>query len=76
MRKIGFLLSLVLLCSCGQPHSEIEAERVLMEGMIPFSDAIHFEYHKHEYIKFYEVAGNSTNAGVVHDPDCKYCNRK
>ena len=44
--------------------------------MIPFNEVTHFEYHRHEYIKFYEAFGNASNAGVVHDPDCKYCNIK
>lgn len=73
MKKILLLFLIILLSSCYKPVKEEEATRTVSEGVIPFNEAIHFEYKNHEYIKFYESLGNLTNSGVVHNPDCKYC---
>ena len=32
--------------------------------------AVHYGYNGHDYIMFIHLSGNSTIAGVVHDPDC------
>lgn len=72
MKKILFLLGIVLLCSCERNTSV----GVSPEGSIPFEFITHFEYKNHQYIKFLDNNGYSSIGGVVHDPDCKYCNKK
>lgn len=32
-----------------------------------------FEFEGHEYIRFKFNTGNSNNAGIVHNPECKKC---
>ena len=77
MKKILFLLLLIfLLTSCYEFAKEQEATKIMYEGKIPFTEAIHFEYQKHEYIKFYQANGSATNSGVVHNANCKYCKDK
>lgn len=66
------LFGLVVLCSCGLT-SEDRASKNVDAGNIPFDKATHFEYRKHQYIKFSEGWMKYQRAGVVHDPDCKYC---
>lgn len=66
MKKILFLFSIVLLCSCdakSDGSNTIHAK----DGTVPFSRVEVFKYKGHSYIKF----GGSS--GVVHDPDCQYC---
>ena len=66
MKKILFLFSIVLLCSCNAKSdgsNTIHAK----DGTVPFSRVEVFKYKGHFYIKF----GGSS--GVVHDPDCQYC---
>lgn len=65
MKKILFLFSIVLLCSCNAKSdgsNTIHAK----EGTVPFGYAEVFKYKGHSYIKF-------SDKGVVHDPDCQYC---
>lgn len=73
MRKVLFLLSLILLCGCEESSTTVE---VSSEGHIPFESITHFEYNSHQYIKFMKYSGRSSVGGVVHDPNCKYCNKK
>ena len=64
MKKILFLFSIVLLCSCNvksDGSNTIHAK----EGTVPFGYVEAFKYKGHSYIKF--------GGGVVHDPDCQYC---
>lgn len=72
MKKL-VIISLGLLFSCSGPTSELEATRNTKDGLIPFNTATHFNYKNHQYIKFTEGIDRSRVAGVVHDPDCKYC---
>ena len=72
MKKVLFLLSLVLLCSCVEPPTTVGISK---EEVIPFESITHFEYNNHQYIKFRELNGHFSVGGVVHDPDCKYCNK-
>lgn len=73
MRKIILLLGIVLLCGCEEHETYTY---VSPEGSIPFAHVTHFEYRNHQYIKFETAGINSAIGGVVHDPDCKYCNIK
>ena len=64
----------MLLCSCGERPTTVGISK---EGVIPFKSVTHFEYNNHQYIKFREPNGHSSSVGgVVHDPDCKYCNKE
>lgn len=68
MKKILFLFSIVLLCSCNAKSdgsNTIHAK----DGTVPFGYVETFKYKGHSYIKFGEDGG----VGVVHDPDCQYC---
>lgn len=66
MKKILFLFSIVLLCSCGGAKSDGSNTRYTKKGTVPFVYVEEFKYKGHSYIKF-------ANKGVVHDPDCQYC---
>lgn len=65
MKKILFLFTIVLLCSC---NAKSDGSDVLhaKEGTVPFGYVEVFKYKGHSYIKF-------ADKGVVHDPDCQYC---
>ena len=65
MKKILFLFSIVLLCSCSVKSDDSDT-RYAREGTVPFVYVTVFKYKRHSYIKF-------GNRGVVHDPDCQYC---
>lgn len=65
MKKILFLLSIVLFYSC-TPKSDGSNTIHTKDGFVPVASVVVFEYKKHSYIKF-------GNEGVVHDPDCQYC---
>ena len=65
MKKILFLFSIVLLCSCSV-KSDGSDTRYAREGTVPFVYVTVFKYKRHSYISF-------ANRGVVHDPDCQYC---
>jgi Tfp pilus assembly protein PilP len=65
MKKILFLISIVLLSACGAKSDGSDTVQ-LKEGTIPFTNVETFKYKKHSYIKFGTI-------GVVHDPECKYC---
>lgn len=72
MKKILFLLVVVSLYSCEYNTSV----GISPEGSVPFDFITHFEYKNHQYIKFSSSQSSSATGGVVHDPDCKYCNKK
>ena len=65
MKKILFLLSIVLFYSC-TPKSDGSNTIHAKEGTVPFGYVEAFKYKGHSYIKF-------ADKGVVHDPDCQYC---
>lgn len=65
MKKILFLLSIVLLSACNAKSNGSDTVHV-KEGDVPFVHIITFKYKGHSYINF-------GNDGVVHDPDCPYC---
>ena len=75
MKKILFLFSIVLLCSCiaksdgssiRHAKSDGSSIRHAKDGTVPFRYVEVFKYKGHSYIKF-------GDKGVVHDPDCQYC---
>lgn len=68
MKKILFLFSIVLLCSCTS-RSTGSCTIYTDEGTVPFKYIEVFKYKKHSYIKF-------GNKGAIHDPDCQYCHDK
>ena len=68
MKKVLFLFSIVLLCSC-DAKSDGSNTIHTKEGTVPFGYVEVFKYKGHSYIKF----GDEGGAGVVHDPDCQYC---
>lgn len=72
MKKIIFLLGVILLGGCDYNTSI----GISPEGNTPFDFITHFEYKNHQYIKFRTSNSGSAIGGVVHDPDCKYCNKK
>ena len=65
MKKILFLFSIVLLCSCNA-KSDGSGTIYAKDGTVPFGYVEVFKYKGHSYIKF-------GDRGVVHDPDCQYC---
>lgn len=65
MKKILFLFSIVLLCSCNA-KSDGSGTIHANDGTVPFGYVEVFKYKGHSYIKF-------GDKGVVHDPDCQYC---
>lgn len=65
MKKILFLLSIVLLSACSA-KSDGSDTVCAEEGTVPFGCVETFKYKGHSYINF-------GNRGVVHDPDCQYC---
>lgn len=65
MKKILFLFSIVLLCSCNV-KSDGSGTIHAKDGTVPFGYVEVFKYKGHSYIKF-------GDKGVVHDPDCQYC---
>ena len=66
MKKILFLFSIVLLCSCNT-KSDGSGTIHAKDGTVPFGYVEVFKYKGHSYIKF------GDRGGVVHDPDCQYC---
>ena len=68
MKKILFLFSIVLLCSCNA-KSDGSNTIYTKDGTVPFVYVEVFKYKGHSYIKF----GGDRRAGVVHDPDYQYC---
>ena len=65
MKKILFLISIVLLSACNASSDGSDTEQA-KEGSTPFTNVKTFKYKKHYYIKF-------GTTGTVHDPDCQYC---
>lgn len=65
MKKILFLLSIVLLSACSAKSDGSDTVHA-KEGTVPFGYIKIFKYKGHSYINF-------GDRGVVHDPDCKYC---
>lgn len=68
MKKILFLFSIVLLCSCNAKSDGPNTTHA-KDGTVPFRYVEVFKYKGHSYIKF----GGGRAIGVVHDPDCQYC---
>ena len=68
MKKILFLFSIVLLCSCNA-KSDGSNTVYTKDGTVPFVYVEVFKYKGQSYIKF----GGNRAVGVVHDPDCQYC---
>ena len=68
MKKILFLFSIVLLCSCNAKSDGPNTTHA-KDGTVPFRYVEVFKYKEHSYIKF----GGHRAIGVVHDPDCQYC---
>ena len=68
MKKILFLFSIVLLCSCNA-KSDGSGTIHAKDSTVLFRYIEVFKYKGHSYIKF-------ADKGVVHDPDCQYCYNK
>ena len=72
--KNFLLVALVLFCTSCEEDRQTEVRYLGKENPkdeIPFKRVTHFEYKGHKYIKFNELAGQSSVGGVVHDPDCE-----
>lgn len=72
MKKVLFILSLVLLCSCDSIlNSKSDSSDTInsKEGTVPVPIIKTFKYKGHSYILFVGREGG----GVVHDPECQYC---
>ena len=67
MKKILFLFSIVLLCSCNA-KSDGSNTIYTKDGTVPFVYVEVFKYKGHSYIKF----GGNGRSVVVHDLDCQY----
>ena len=65
MKKILFLLSIVLLSACNSRSDGSDTVQVKDEN-VPFWRVETFKYKEHSYINF-------GNRGIVHNPDCQYC---
>lgn len=63
MKKIIFVVLLLLLCMGCSPTNSVQVENTDIY-------AVRFEYEGHSYIQF--NAGRTANgiSGYVHDPDC------
>ena len=68
MKKILFLFSIVLLCSCNAKSGSSNTTHA-KDGTVPFRYVEVFKYKGHSYIKY----SGDRAIGVVHDPDCQYC---
>lgn len=68
MKKILFLLSIVLLSACGDKSNRSNTIHA-KEDTVYFRYTKTFKYKGHFYINF-------GDKGVVHDPDCRYCYNK
>ena len=78
MKKF-LLVALVLCCVSCKKNNQTEVRYLGKESpkdIIPFDRITHFEYKGHKYIKFEEIYGNASIAGVVHDPDCECFGKK
>lgn len=60
MKKILFLLSIILFSSCTIKNNNSDTN----DDAPPYGFAGKFKYNKHTYIIF-------ERTGAVHDPDCK-----
>lgn len=62
------LLALMLTgCEDNKTQQQIDAKMA--------TEITTFSYKGHNYLKYYHPAGNSTVAGITHDPDCP-CQKK
>ncbi len=63
------------VAACSEPAIKIGTtgtDRIL-EGC-NFENIYKFKFENHDYIMFETAGVNSRVAGIVHSPDCKYCN--
>ena len=72
MKKLFYLLVLLVLCSCDPASRPAEIIQKTEQELIYRMDIIrHFEYQGHEYISFqYSPTPQQSYMGVVHDPNC------
>ena len=60
-------------CIWAPEEAKIETEDIRNDprkASMYIDRAVHYGYNGHDYIMFIHLSGNSTIAGVVHDPDC------
>ena len=72
MKKIIFLISLLLFASCGKVKIDENGNQILKEKRIMNNGTEYVNYvmfNKHRYIR-YRVSGGGS---ITHDPDCPYC---
>ena len=70
MKKILFIILLIITCSC-QPRPAKIVERTEEEVLIRFDIIRHFEYKGHKYISFqYSPSTQRSYMGITHDPEC------
>ena len=65
MKKILFLLSIVLFYSCTTKSDGSDTIQT-KDGFVPVASVVEKKKKKHSYIKL-------ADKGVVHDQDCQYC---
>lgn len=72
MKKFIFLISLLLLASCGKIETDENGNQVLKEERIRSIGTEYVNYvmfNKHRYIRYRTGRGGS----ITHDPECPYC---
>lgn len=74
MKKIMLSVAMLLcLCACEKQSPTIR--QVDKIDNVPITDVYEFEYKNHEYIMFYNYVNYNSAAGIVHNPECKYCKK-
>ena len=72
MKKFIFLISILLLASCGKIETDENGYQILKEEPTISGYSKHVSYiifNKHRYIMYRSSYGSS----MTHDPDCPYC---
>lgn len=73
MKKILFILGILLLCACQPIAEKVEKHTVTYRGdrtdrrRVELHNTVNFEYENHEYILFITSYGD---VAIVHNPDC------
>ena len=72
MKKFIFLISLLLLASCGKIETDENGNQVLNEERSISTGTEYVDYvifNKHRYVRYRYGYGGS----ITHDPECPYC---
>lgn len=74
---IGIFLGALLINSCDSTViQEGSTQTKYKRNYAKFEIIKEFTYKNHDYIMFQTGGLNSSVAGIVHNPECEYCNGK